>query len=228
MRTTPVIISGLFRDTRQRGDMTPYKTLAEIKSCLKLNPQYGEELIFFAADDWCAKKLSSLGLYVEKIMDDAPQIARIEANTRMKFWMCNWALEEFGEYLWVDWDAICLKWPDNQFWKTVRKSGNPKFTYIRNYWARVNCAVHYASSKLGDLREYVGIPLEEPNDELIWMKILSEKGIFDDDIWLNEMTVNIWLEKDLDLITPNTYFAHVRNVELGEHSIQKYREVVTQ
>ncbi len=71
MRMTPVIISGLFRDTRQRGDLATYKTLVEIESCLKLNPQYGEEL-------------------------------------------------KFCEYLWVDWDATCLKWPDNQFLKTVR------------------------------------------------------------------------------------------------------------
>ncbi|GCC10070.1 hypothetical protein IPdc08_00090 [archaeon] len=70
MRITPVIISGLFRDTRQMGNLTPHKTLAEIESCLKLNPQYGEEL-------------------------------------------------KFGEYLWVDWDATCLKWSDNQFLKTV-------------------------------------------------------------------------------------------------------------
>lgn len=133
------IIAGLYFHVRGGVRQTPRMTLSEIASSLEANPWYRDRLLVLAGDEEAASLLTGLGLRVHSVFADAPPEIHYEAAHRMKHWMCLWALRTFGEFLWVDWDTVALREPDQEFWAFCRTAGTPKFIRIRNYWATVNC-----------------------------------------------------------------------------------------
>ena len=131
----------------------------------------------------------------------------------MKHWMCRWALREYGEFLWVDWDTVLLRPPDAEFWSWCRTHGTPKFIQIPGYWATVNCGVYYAASPWAPAMERsLSSTVPEPNDELLWASVLPKDIHSRSEYWWGDRAVNIWAESEFSLIGPGTYFAHVRDL----------------
>ena len=135
----------------------------------------------------------------------------------MKHWMCRWALQEFGEFVWVDWDTVLLRELDEAFFAYCRAGRTPKFIRIPNYWATVNCGVYYACIDWLDAveRSFAAV-VSEPNDELLWTSVLPSDVRERAEFWWGERAVNIWDQIDFDLIGSNTYFAHVRYLEWAD------------
>ena len=140
------MIAGLYPYVRGGVVPPPRGTLDEISVSLELNPFYRENLLVLAGDRESASRLEGFGLRVHRVFDDAPDAVRFDAAHKMKHWMCRWALGEFGEFLWVDWDTVLLRPLDDGFWDWCRAHETPKFIYIPEYWATVNCGVYYAGA----------------------------------------------------------------------------------
>jgi hypothetical protein len=118
------MIAGLYPYTRADVTQPPVVTLREIPASLEVNPLYRDRLIVLAGDEPSASHLRHFGLEVRRVFADAPASIRRDAAHKMKHWMCRWALAEFGEFLWVDWDTICIRPPDEQFAEWTRRTGN--------------------------------------------------------------------------------------------------------
>ena len=211
------MIAGLYPRTRGGVASRPKRTLREIPASLDINPAYRENLIVLAGDHASSAQLKSLGLRVRRVFHDAPGDVRRDAVHKMKHWMCLWALREFGEFLWVDWDTVMLRSPDEGFWAACRERGTPKFIRIPNYWATVNCGVYYANDGWADAMERsFTTRVSEPNDELLWASVLPsdvrERGEF----WWGGQVAHIWDECDFAAVTESTYFAHVRRLNWAE------------
>ena len=120
-RYDPVpMISGLYFYVRGGVRQVPHVTLTEIPRSLDANPWYRDRLVVLAGDEECASLLAAQGLRVRRVFDDAPPHVQHDAAHRMKHWMCLWALREYGEFLWVDWDTVALRVPDEEFWAQLR------------------------------------------------------------------------------------------------------------
>lgn len=213
----PPMIAGLYRYVRNGVASEPRKTLTEIPRSLALNPRYRDEFLFLAGDEASGRDLESFGIEVSRVFADAPEDVRRDAAHKMKHWMCLWAIQEYGEVLWVDWDTVCLRWPDADFWSWCRRYGTPKFVLIPNYWATVNCAVYYANAVWADAMErsfQARVP--EPNDELLWRSVLPEDIVQRPEFWWGDRVMNIWKPEEVERVTPATYFAHVRYFEYAE------------
>jgi hypothetical protein len=127
--------------------------------------------------------------------------------------MCLWALRTFGEFLWVDWDTVALREPDQEFWSFCRADGTPKFIRIPNYWATVNCGVYYAGAAWADRMERsLSAPVGNPNDELLWRSVLPECVTELSEFWWGDRIVNVWTEAEFERVTPRTVFAHVSDL----------------
>src|SRR5271157_2469576 len=127
------IIMGLYRYVRGGIDSTNEHIFYEVKRCLEINPWYAEHAIFLAGDTPSERFLNELGLDVTVTFADAPRKVLLNKAHFMKHWMCIWALEKFGAFLWLDWDTIALKQPDDEFWAYCLTGNNPKFIYIPKY-----------------------------------------------------------------------------------------------
>jgi hypothetical protein len=203
----------------RRGGIThpPRKILTEIPQSLMVNPSYIRDLLVLAGDPHAAEVLESFGLKVARHFGDAPPEVHNDSAHKMKHWMCIWALEQFGEFLWVDWDTVQLRAPDEAFWDWCRHGNTPKFIKIPNYWATVNCGVYYASQEwLPSMKTSLHAEVSEPNDELLWASVLPAHVRELDCFWWNGRAENIWTGADLAAIAPNTYFAHVRSLDWAD------------
>lgn len=211
------MIAGLYPYTRAGITHPPKFTLAEIPISLKVNPLYRENLLILAGDELSAQQLSEFGLQVYRVFDDAPAEVHHDTAHKMKHWMCLWALREFGEFLWVDWDTVMLRPPDEIFWNYCRSSRTPKFVWIDNYWATVNCGIYYACKEwIPAMEQSFRAKVSEPNDELLWQSVLPSDVRQRPEYWWGEHIVQVWNEADFESITPQTYFAHVRHLEWAE------------
>lgn len=213
MSQTPPIITGLYRNTEGAAPVRPERILAEIPLSLQINKWYAREMLFLAGDDESARELESFGLHPYRVFSDAPAHIQQQAVHRMKHWMCYWALQTFGEVLWVDWDTINLRPLDQAFWDWCRAFSTPKFVYIPDYWATVNCSVYYIPASWSQqMLKSFEIVADPPNDELLWTGVLPSNIRNFPEFWWKDRVYNIWIPEELDQITNNTYFLHVREL----------------
>ena len=208
------MITGLYQYARGGVVNPPKITLSEIPVSLATNESYRNDLLILAGDDASAAQLKDFGLHVYRVFSDAPAFIQHDAAHKMKHWMCRWALEEFGEFLWVDWDTVLLRRPDENFWNWCRQHRTPKFIYIPDYWATINCGVYYAGKEWSDAMERsFHASVSEPNDELLWLSELPENVLDRAEFWWGKRVVQVWNREDFCLAGPDTYFAHIRHLE---------------
>lgn len=209
----PPMIAGLYPYVRGGVRSAPRVTLEEIPASLEANPTYRHDLTVLAGDAWCARQLERFGLHVQRVFDDAPSDIRRDTAHKMKHWMCLWALETFGEFLWVDWDTVLLRPPDAAFWKWCRTHGTPKFVHIPGYWATVNCGVYYAGQTwAGAMTRSFSAKVTEPNDELFWASVLPQDVARRPEFWWGQRACNIWTRDEFARLGSGTYFAHVKDL----------------
>lgn len=218
------MIAGLYPYVRGGVTCPPKITLSEIPLSININPSYRKDLFILAGDKESADHLKKFNLRAYRIFDDAPKYVTHDMAHKMKHWMCLWALREFGEFIWVDWDTVILQLPDNAFQTACRKYRTPKFIQIPNYWATVNCGVYYACHEwLQAMERSFDAKVDNPNDELLWASVLPTDVRERKEFWWNDHVVNIWNEHDFGSITDKTYFAHVKHLEWANilRSIQR-------
>ncbi len=134
------------------------------------------------------------------------------------------AVKEFKDVVWIDWDTYSVKSIDDFFYNKCFDSNVPKFTFIENYWAVVNCAVYYLNEDyIPQMERSFQSVVSEPNDELLWKSVLPENICSLPHFWLNDLVINIWDESDFNQVTDNTYFLHLKNFEMLKQN-SKYRE----
>ena len=213
----PVMIAGLYPFTRGGVCQKPCTTLREIPESLKINPFYREQLIMLAGDQTSADALEGFGLKVHRVFDDAPDWVHYNTAHLMKHWMCRWAIEQFKEFLWIDWDTVLIHPLDEAFWTWCREAGTPKFIHIPNYWATVNCGVYYAGHQCKDAMDLsFEAVVQEPNDELLWASVLPVDICKRPEFWWGHRAVNVWTRGDFELIGSGTYFAHVKDLDWAD------------
>lgn len=221
----PPMIAGLYPYTRGGVTQPPSAILAEIPVSLAVNPVYARDLTVLAGDRSSARQLEAFGLRVHRVFDDAPPEVVRDAVHKMKHWMCLWALREYGEFLWIDWDTVMLRPPDDAFWSFCRAPPTPKFIHIDNYWATVNCGVYYACDDwLPAMERSFGAEVSEPNDELLWTSVLPADVRERPEFWWGDRVQNVWSERGFARVTAATYFAHVRYLEWAEALREHVRE----
>jgi len=210
----PPMIAGLYPYVRGGVVHPPKVTLSEIPASLAANPSYRDDLLVLAGDRTSAAQIEAFGLRVHRVFDDAPSTVRIDAAHKMKHWMCRWALEEYGEFLWVDWDTVLLRPPDESFWAWCRAHGTPKFVHIAGYWATVNCGVYYAGHGWAEAMDRsFDAAVGEPNDELLWASVLPADIAGRPEYWWGHRVAQVWTRDDFARVSPGTYFAHVKHLE---------------
>lgn len=225
MGENPKIIMGLYKYIRHgKFYKTNYKkVLEEVKDFLKFNniPE-NSSLEFLAGDPESADILEKLRLKVGYLFDESELPIKVRRNKAhfMKHYMIIRSLEKHKKILWIDWDNVILKWPDEDFWRYCGHLNTPKFIYIPNYWAVVNCGVCYVNVEWKNSMEKGLELVEEPNDELIWKKILPDNVTGREEFWLGSKAINVWNLDDINLINENTYFAHVRTFEFYKPIIE--------
>lgn len=208
-------VSGLYFYKRSGQNEYPEKIITELEKSLQVNPWYKEKLICYADTVEMAKILSQKGLYVHKVFDNAPQDIKENSAHKMKHWIMLNAVREFNDVVWVDWDTYSLKPIDDIFINKCIQTEHPKFTYINNYWATINCAVYYLNEHYIPLMEQsFNSVVSEPNDELLWKSVLPTNISSLNQFWLDDFVINIWDENDFSKITENTYFLHLKNFEM--------------
>jgi len=206
------MIMGLYPYIR-RGENLGFKPsmLKEIKECLECNPGYRERMVFLAADQQMAAILHSFGLRVTRTFEDAPDHVWFNTAHRMKHWMGLWALQEFGEYLWVDWDTVATKMPDANFWRTCRTGGTPKFILILGYQhAVVNCGVLYVPGGwTGLMARSFTLSARSPNDEHLWETVLPGNVLECAEFWFGPEVQYISRPERVDRVTRGLRLAHL-------------------
>ncbi|MCA9527787.1 MAG: hypothetical protein KC549_15985 [Myxococcales bacterium] len=211
------MIAGLYPYVRGGVSHPPSVTLREIPESLEINPSYRDSLLVLAGNLASARHLEAFGLRVHRVFDDAPPAVRWDMAHKMKHWMCLWALREFGEFLWVDWDTVLVRPPDEAFWADCRRRNTPKFIHIPDYWATVNCGVYYASHAwLRAMERSLDAQVSEPNDELLWASVLPGDVQEREEFWWGDRAVQIWTEADFASVTARTCFAHVKHLGWAE------------
>ena len=209
------MISGLYKN-QHGGTLKPStKTLTEVTESLRINPHYREQLICYADSKEMADFLEKKGCFVHKVFDDAPSDIIYDTKHKMKHWMMFNAVKEFKNVLWIDWDTYNIKPIDEYFLNYCYSTTNPKYTWINNYWAIVNCAVYYLNEKSLDIMEKsFSVKVESSNDELLWAAVLPPDVRNRSEYWLNDFVINIWQNKDFDNVTENTYFLHLKDFSM--------------
>jgi len=208
-------ISGLYFYVRNGKTNYPDKIVQEVDKSLQLNCWYRQKLICYADTKEMAKVLSDKGLHVHKVFDDAPNEIKFNTAHKMKHWIMLNAVKEFNNVVWLDWDTYSLKAIDEIFINKCFSSEHPKFTYIKNYWATVNCSVYYLNKCYIPLMEksFKSV-VTEPNDELLWKSVLPDNICSLRDYWLDDFVINIWDDKDFENIMENTYFLHLKDFSM--------------
>jgi len=196
----------------------------ELKQSLKINSWYKDEIVCYADTKEMADILIKNGLYVHKIFDNVSIEIKRDTAHKMKHWIMLNAVKEFNDVVWLDWDTYSVKPIDDVFSSKCFQSECPKFTFINNYWATINCAVYYLNKNYTDLMEQsFNSIVSEPNDELLWKSVLPQNILSIKKYWLNDYVINIWSETDFKNITDNTYFLHLKNFELLNLYIEKQK-----
>lgn len=214
-------ISGLYRNIRGGKEDSSEIIKQEIRDSLRINPHYKQQLVCFADCNQNAEFLRDEGCYVHRILDDAPQEIVFDTKHKMKHWIMYNAVKEFKNVLWIDWDTYNRKLIDTNFLDFCFSNPLPKFTWIRNYWAIVNCAVYYLNeSSLDIMEKSFSAKVSEPNDELLWADVLPQNVKELKDYWLNDLVVNIWDESDFKDVTENTYFLHMKDFSMLNRELQ--------
>jgi hypothetical protein len=209
------VISGLYRNIRDGITLPLDAMLREVQDSLSLNPQYRTLFRCYADSIETASFLRSEGCYVHRIMDNAPDWIVYNSKHLMKHWMMLNAVKEFKNGLWVDWDTYNKKPIDRYFKKFCFSSECPKFTWIKNYWAILNCAVYYLNDMYVDVMEAsFSVKVSEPNDELLWASVLPSDIRERECFWLKDFVINIWDESDFADVTSNTYFLHLKDFSM--------------
>ncbi len=213
----PPMIAGLFPYLRGGVHQEPDRTLREIPLSLRANPAYRERLVVLAGDAASAQALEGFGLHVRRVFADAPAAVRRDSAHKMKHWMCLWALREFGEFLWIDWDTVWLRDPDESYWEVLRANGTPRFIRIPDYWATVNCGIYYApASWSGAMERALDAEVAEPNDELLWRSVLPADVLSRDEFWWGDSVVHVQKERHTGLVTPRTFAVHVGDLAFAD------------
>jgi hypothetical protein len=221
---SPPLIAGLYPYTRGGVTSPPRVVLQEIAQSLQINPSYRTDLLVLAGDKDSARILEGFGLRVHRSFDDAPEAIHRDTAHKMKHWMCMWALQEFGEFLWVDWDTVLLRPLDEGFWSLCESSPTPRFVWIEDYWATVNCGVYYASREwLPAMERSFDAQVTEPNDELLWASVLPADVRAQERFWWGDRVVQISDERDFAKITASTYLAHVKHLEWAKALINSLK-----
>lgn len=211
------LIAGLYPYTRGGIARPPVVTLQEIPASLRVNPLYRKQLTVLAGDRASAERLEGFGLRVHRVFDDAPAWVQRDAAHLMKHWMCRWALDEFGDCLWVDWDTVCIRAPDDELAARVRSSGSPRFIRIPSYWATVNCGVYYAHASWAEpMDRSFEATVSEPNDELLWRAVLPPDVLERPEFWWSTEAVHVETFDQIELVNADTNFAHVKNLGWAE------------
>lgn len=212
----PTIIAGLYGPVRNGYPLGQAKTLDEIPTSLDLNPRYSKELVILAGDGQSADDLRRFGLRAHRVFDDAPPAICKDSLHLMKHWMILWAVRHFGEVLWVDWDTVCLRWPDEEFWDWCRRFDTPKFVWVPEYWATVNCGVCYVNESWAETMERsFSATVSEPNDELLWRSVLPTDVRGRPEFWFGDRVAHVWTEHSFRRVTPRTSFVHIRDFSLA-------------
>ncbi len=223
MDASPPLIMGLYPFARGGTSQVPITLLEEIPQSLAINHWDEMGVKFLAGDSWAADILTGLHLSVARTFSEAPAFIHRDAAHLMKFWMCLWALKEFGEFLWVDWDVICLRRPDAAFSSWCRAHDTPKFIFIPNYWATVNCGVYYANkSWRSEMERALSLEISQPNDELLWRGILPPDVIARPEFWWGSLVVNLWNRDKISQLKDTPYFTHVRDLNYYT-DLEKYK-----
>ena len=208
------MIAGLYPYSGGGTVSPPVVTLREIPESLMVNPLYRDRLVVLAGDRVSADHLERFGLKVRRVFDDAPAWVHRDAAHLMKHWMCRWALDEFGECLWVDWDTVCIREPDDELASRVRSTSSPRFIRIPNYWATVNCGVYYAPAAWAEAMDRsFDATVSEPNDELLWSDVLPKDVTARPELWWSTEAVHVEEIDQINLVGASTYFAHVKRLE---------------
>lgn len=214
---SPPMIAGLYPYRRGGVTSPPVVTLAEIPRCLEVNPWYRKDLLVLAGDDASRAHLEGFGLDVHRVFDDAPEAVQRDAAHKMKHWMCLWALREYGEFLWVDWDTVCLRRPDADFWSWARSSGTPRFIRIPDYWATVNCGVYFGGGDWAEAMERsFDAEVEQPNDELLWRSVLPGDVLERPEFWWGSEVVHVETRDDFARLGSETRFVHVKDLDWAQ------------
>lgn len=209
------LVSGLYRNIRGGVEESHQSILKEVKNSLAVNPHYRDRLVCYSDSPEMAYYLKQNGCYVHKVFDDAPRDIIWDTKHKMKHWIMYHAAKEFGDVLWIDWDTYNAKPINNAFIKHCLATNTPKFTWINNYWAIVNCAVYYLNRDFLDLMEKsFNAVVSEPNDELLWASVLPSDVRKQKDYWLNDYVVNIWTEEDFNDVTDDTLFLHLKDFSM--------------
>lgn len=211
------MIAGLYPYSRGGLVQPPVVTLREIPESLRVNPHYRDRLLVLAGDRESADRLARFGLKVRRVFDDAPSWVHEDAAHLMKHWMCRWALDELGECLWVDWDTVFIREPDDGLVARIRTAATPRFIRIPGYWATVNCGVYYLPADWAAAmdRSFDAV-VSEPNDELLWRSVLPWDVTERPEFWWKSEVVHVEQRDETASIGPSTCFAHVRRLEWAE------------
>lgn len=209
------LISGLYRNICGGKIGNCANILREIKDSLQLNSHYKTDIICYADTKENALILQKAGCYVHKVFDNAPPEIVYDTKHKMKHWIMFNAVQEFRDVLWIDWDTYNIKPIDDNFLNFCFANPYPKFTWINNYWATVNCAVYYLNkSWIPLMHQSFKAQVETPNDELLWKSVLPTDVRCRKEYWLNDFVINIWTKEDFKDITTNTYFLHLKDFSM--------------
>jgi len=214
---------GLYRYVRGGIDSTRDKIYYEVKRCLEINPWYAENVIFLADNKASEQFLNDLGLDVTMTFTDAPQKVLLNKAHFMKYWMCIWALEQHGAFLWLDWDTIAMKKPDDAFWAYCSEGNTPKFIFIPHYHSLVCCGVYYANKAWFSRMKsqlFRNTIVEPPSDELLWKLILPPNLDGLATFWWGSKVLNVWETVQHELVKRETYFLHVRDLDVSWNWLQ--------
>lgn len=58
--------------------------------------------------------------------------------------------------------------------------------------------------------------VQEPNDELLWASVLPSNICQRPEFWWGKRAVNIYNKDEFELISPETYFAHVKDLKWAD------------
>ncbi len=214
----PPIVMGYYPYTRNGITHAPRTILEEIGASLRVNPWYRQRALILAGDRAAATVLARYGLTVARIFDDAPRPVRDNAAHWMKHWMMLWAVREFGEALWLDWDTVAVVPPADSFWAAARLHETPKFVLIRGYQhAVVNCGVYYAPIAWADrMAQSFNLGVESPNDEHLWEAVLPRDVLNRPEYWWGDMVRYVSGMHRIAELPPQLVFAHVKDLALAE------------
>lgn len=78
----------------------------------------------------------------------------------------------------------------------------------------MNCGVYYAPATWASAMDRsFEAEVSEPNDELLWTSVLPPDVRERDEFWWGDRVVHVEREADIGLVTPNTAFAHVKQLD---------------